>query len=62
MMSDLVNMLPMLCPIVKLELSGAQLKSVLENGVSKYPAAEGRFAQVCARVCARCGRAGGTAA
>jgi len=33
--------------ILKVELTGEQLVKVLENGVSKYPALEGRWPAVC---------------
>ena len=39
---DLVALLPMLDPMVVLELNGVQLLQVLENGVSQWPALEGR--------------------
>lgn len=32
--------------VVTLQVSGAELKAMLENGVSLMPAANGRFAQV----------------
>jgi 5'-nucleotidase len=40
---DLVALLPMLDPMVVLELNATQLLEVLENGVSQWPALEGRF-------------------
>jgi hypothetical protein len=40
---DLVSLLPMLDPMVVLELNPTQLLQVLENGVSQWPALEGRF-------------------
>jgi 5'-nucleotidase len=40
---DLVSLLPMLDPMVVLELCPTQLLEVLENGVSQWPALEGRF-------------------
>lgn len=40
------RLLPMVDRLVKLELTGAQLVAVLENGVSKYPDLEGRFPAV----------------
>jgi len=40
---DLVSLLPMLDPMVVLELNPTQLLEVLENGVSQWPALEGRF-------------------
>jgi len=45
-MRDLLSILPMLDELCLLELSGAQLLKVLENGVSQYPRLEGRFLQV----------------
>ena len=38
--------LPMVDPLVVLEVTGDQLLQALENGVSKYPRLEGRFPQV----------------
>ena len=32
--------------LVMMDLTGAQIKQALENGVSRYPAADGRFPQV----------------
>jgi 5'-nucleotidase len=43
---DLVNCFPFEDPVVVLEVTGAQLREALENGVSSYPALEGRFPQV----------------
>ncbi len=43
---DLVAILPMVDNLVVIEVTGAQLVEALENGVSKYPALEGRFPQV----------------
>jgi 5'-nucleotidase len=40
---DLVSLLPMLDPMVVLELDAVQLELVLNNGVSQWPALEGRF-------------------
>mmetsp|Transcript_82483 Transcript_82483/g.229958 ORF Transcript_82483/g.229958 Transcript_82483/m.229958 type:complete len:1740 (-) Transcript_82483:51-5270(-) len=45
-MRDLCSLLPMLDEMCLLELTGAQVLEVLENGVSKYPRLEGRFLQV----------------
>lgn len=45
-MRDLVNLLPMLDEVCLLQMTGAQILSVLENSVSQYPRLEGRFAQV----------------
>lgn len=41
-----VNLLPMQDTAVKLRMTGAQLLLALENSVCKFPALEGRFAQV----------------
>lgn len=43
---DLLSVLPMLDELCLLELSGAQVLAVLQNGVSMYPRLEGRFVQV----------------
>lgn len=43
---DLIEILPMLDETVILQVTGAQLADVLENGVSQYPKMEGRFLQV----------------
>jgi len=43
---DLLTILPMLDELCLVELSGAQLLSLFENGVSQYPRLEGRFLQV----------------
>lgn len=40
---DLMNLLPIIDPLVVLSITGAQLVEVLENGVSQYPKLEGRF-------------------
>uniref|UniRef100_A0A061QQ45 5'-nucleotidase n=1 Tax=Tetraselmis sp. GSL018 TaxID=582737 RepID=A0A061QQ45_9CHLO len=45
-MQDLVSILPMLDETVVLEASGSVIMQALENGVSKWPALEGRFLQV----------------
>jgi len=45
-MHDLVSVLPMMDPVYLLSLRGADLLAALENGVSMYPALEGRFPQV----------------
>lgn len=42
-MSDLAEMIPMADPMAVVEITGEQLLQVLENGVSQYPAMEGRF-------------------
>jgi len=43
---DLMAILPMVDSLVVLAVTGSQLIAALENGVSKYPALEGRFPQV----------------
>jgi len=43
---DLMSILPMIDSLVIIAVSGSQLVAALENGVSKYPALEGRFPQV----------------
>ncbi|CAG0896917.1 unnamed protein product [Cyprideis torosa] len=43
---DLAKTLPMLDNLVTILVNGKQLCDALENGVSKYPALEGRFPQV----------------
>jgi len=43
LMRDLFTLLPMLDDLVTIELTGAELLSALENGVSQYPKLEGRF-------------------
>ena len=45
-MGDLRLILPYADLILQLELTGEQLLQALENGVSKYPALEGRFPAV----------------
>lgn len=45
-LKDLLNILPMIDPLVLLEVTGPQLLKCLENGVSQYPKLEGRFPQV----------------
>ena len=44
---DLMSILPMIDALVVIAVTGTQLVAALENGVSKYPALEGRFPQVC---------------
>lgn len=44
-----VSILPMMDESVVLEVNGAQLLQALENGVSQYPALEGRFPQASLR-------------
>ena len=41
-----MEILPMVDPLWKLELTGEQILLALENGVSQYPNLEGRFPQV----------------
>lgn len=43
---DLLSILPMIDPLVLLEVTGPQIVACLENGVSQYPKLEGRFPQV----------------
>jgi len=43
---DLMAILPMVDSLVVITVTGTQLVAALENGVSKYPALEGRFPQV----------------
>ena len=43
---DLVNCFPFEDPVVVLKVTGAQIRAALENGISSYPALEGRFPQV----------------
>ena len=45
-MKDLMEILPMVDPLWKLEVTGEQVLEALENGVSQYPRLEGRFPQV----------------
>ncbi|XP_045127274.1 5'-nucleotidase-like isoform X3 [Portunus trituberculatus] len=45
-MRDLMTILPMLDPLLVLEITGEKLLAALENGVSQYPKLEGRFPQV----------------
>ncbi|PAA63961.1 hypothetical protein BOX15_Mlig003231g1, partial [Macrostomum lignano] len=45
-LGDLHRVLPMLDPMVVLEIDAKGVLSVLENGVSQWPALEGRFPQV----------------
>ena len=45
-MGDIRLILPYADLVMKLELTGAQLLTALENGISKYPALEGRFPAV----------------
>jgi len=43
---DLLMILPMMDPLVLLDVTGDQLLQALENGVSQWPKLEGRFPQV----------------
>lgn len=43
---DIMSMLPMLDPLCVVRVTPTQLIEILENGVCKYPALEGRFLQV----------------
>jgi 5'-nucleotidase len=43
---DLQNMLPIMDPLVVVEVTGDKVITVLENGVSQFPKLEGRFPQV----------------
>jgi len=45
-MRDLMSVLPMIDSLVVIAVTGTQIVAALENGVSKYPALEGRFPQV----------------
>jgi len=44
--ADVYELLPFLNTLVMMDLTGAQIKQALENSVSKYPTADGRFLQV----------------
>ncbi|KAF1969596.1 ser/Thr protein phosphatase family protein [Bimuria novae-zelandiae CBS 107.79] len=43
---DIVNCFPFEDPVVVMQVTGQQIWDALENGVSNYPALEGRFPQV----------------
>ncbi|XP_076110870.1 mannosylglucosyl-3-phosphoglycerate phosphatase-like isoform X1 [Mytilus galloprovincialis] len=43
---DLLTILPLVDNLIVIECTGAEVVEALENGVSKYPALEGRFPQV----------------
>merc|ERR1719210_423212 len=45
-LKDLLQILPMIDPVVLLEVTGAQIIAALENSVSQWPKLEGRFPQV----------------
>jgi len=46
LLSDLLEILPMVDELTVLEACGATVLAVLENSVSQYPRLEGRFCQV----------------
>lgn len=46
LLQDLLTILPMMDPLVLLDVTGDQLCQALENGVSQWPKLEGRFPQV----------------
>jgi len=43
---DLLTILPMMDPLVLIDVDGSQIHAALENGVSQWPKLEGRFPQV----------------
>jgi len=43
---DIINCFPFEDPVVVLQVTGKAILGALENGVSNYPALEGRFPQV----------------
>nr|XP_054748733.1 snake venom 5'-nucleotidase-like [Lytechinus pictus] len=43
---DLLTLLPLIDPLMVLEVTGDELYQALENGVSQYPKREGRFPQI----------------
>ncbi|KAJ2506380.1 hypothetical protein GGI11_006691, partial [Coemansia sp. RSA 2049] len=45
-MRDIMELFPFEDPVVVVRLTGDQIRRALENGVSKWPAQEGRFPQV----------------
>ena len=45
-LQDLLTILPMMDPLVLLDVTGDQLCQAVENGVSQWPKLEGRFPQV----------------
>ncbi|CAL4176178.1 unnamed protein product, partial [Meganyctiphanes norvegica] len=45
-MRDLMTILPMMDPMVVIEVTGEKLVAALENGVSQYPKLDGRFLQM----------------
>ena len=45
-LGQVIEVMPFGNTLIVLDLSGAQVKAALENGVSRFPAAEGRFPQV----------------
>jgi len=46
LLRDLLSILPMMDPLVVLDVTGEQIHGALENGVSQWPKLEGRFPQV----------------
>ncbi|KAL6708949.1 hypothetical protein ACN47E_002076 [Coniothyrium glycines] len=45
-LKDIVNCFPFEDPVIVLKVTGKAIREALENGVSNYPALEGRFPQV----------------
>ncbi|KAJ1661968.1 hypothetical protein IW140_006258 [Coemansia sp. RSA 1813] len=45
-MRDIMEIFPFEDPVIVVKLTGSQIRRALENGVSKWPAQEGRFPQV----------------
>lgn len=45
-LKEIFGMLPFIDPVIKMEVTGKELLHALENGVSQYPAFEGRFPMV----------------
>jgi len=45
-LKELLNILPMMDPLVVLDVDGRQIHQALENGVSQWPKLDGRFPQV----------------
>ncbi|CAL4112472.1 unnamed protein product, partial [Meganyctiphanes norvegica] len=43
---DLLTILPIMDPIVVIDITGEKILEALENGVSKYPKLDGRFPQI----------------
>lgn len=46
LLQDLLTILPVLEPLVLLDVSGGQILEALENGVSQWPKLDSRFPQV----------------